>query len=488
MNNFLKDFLLLKSTNIDNVLMVVKEVSFPILSLTFMMGAVFENYGQQNFIGLFKRLIIALFLIPYGSVILKESVNLSFDISSRIMSSSQKNNPVIQLIDRARKISQQEKPKNPDDKIKEKIKNSSNSLWESTAFVTKLLLDDGMSSVIFVISYTALLILGQFYTIVYNFTYVSIPIIATLIVFPPTYSVANSISRTISWVFLMPIFCMITILLLSLSFAFPQDGANEFYFTTFENLINFCIMAIMLLLVPTIVSGFLSGSGILTAAETFSKTTAMAVATGGKGLIFKSGKSIGQRILFGKDNGLVTMGKVGVNRGLHKLGDSSIGARKRLDGASKKDTAPLDSGSKNQGVSQDIAQNSAGRDLRNNPQGDKNKNNSSSKVGASFLSKTLDRSIVATDSVLNYKKNKIASKAVKADMKKMSENSQPGTRLSLFNQYKKNAHKDAFLLRPIDYKVSKIRRENPHKGHQSSWVDKKGEGIYGKNKYRGRRA
>ena len=294
MNNFLKDFLLLKSTNIDNVLIVVKEVSFPILSVTFMMGAVFENYGQQNFIGLFKRLIIALLLIPYGSLILKESVNQSFDISSRIMSSSQKNNPVIQLIDRARKISQQEKPKNPDDKIKEKIKNSSNSLWESTAFVTKLLLDDGMSSVIFVISYTALLILGQFYTIVYNFTYVSIPIIATLIVFPPTYSVANSISRTISWVFLMPIFCMITIRLLSLSFAFPQDGANEFYFTTFENLINFCIMAIMLLLVPTIISGFLSGSGILTAAETFSKTTAMAVATGGKGLIFNSAKSIGQ--------------------------------------------------------------------------------------------------------------------------------------------------------------------------------------------------
>jgi hypothetical protein len=78
MNSFLQDFLLLKSTNIDQVLRIVKDVSLPLLSLTFLLGAFFENIGGQNFLGLFKRLIVSLFLISYGPLFLKNSVKLSF--------------------------------------------------------------------------------------------------------------------------------------------------------------------------------------------------------------------------------------------------------------------------------------------------------------------------------------------------------------------------------------------------------------------------
>ena len=468
MNNFLQDFLLLKSTNIDQVLRIVKGVSTPLLTLTFMLGAVFENLGGQNFLGLFKRLLVALFLISFGSSILKSSVNLSFDISARILTSAQKTNPVVQLIDRARKLSQDSRTKKAPDGLIEKTKNATTNLWESTAFVTKLLLDDGMSSLIFVISYAALLLLGQFYTIVYNFSYVSIPIIATLIVFPPTYSVANSLSRTISWVFLMPIFTMITILLLSMSFAFPQDGTQEFYFSSFENLINFCIMAIMLLLVPTIVSGFLSGAGILTAAETFSKTTAMAAASGGKALVLNSAKSIAGRALFGRNYGLVTMGKVGLNRGLDKIGNRSIEARHRINGAKSTSSSMNSSSDRQEGFSEKHASNSKSSETTSSLM-----NQSSKQTGkSSFASRAIDRSIIASDSVLNFKKNHIASKAVKADMRQLSSSGIREDRAALFNKYKQTAHKDARIHRPIDFKVSKLRGERSTTGASPDWKDR----------------
>jgi hypothetical protein len=453
MNTFLHDFLLLKTANIDYVLQIVRSVSTPLLSLTFMMGAVFEKLGGQNFIGLFKRLIIALFLISFGSTILKSSVHLSFDISARILTSAEKTNPVVQLIKRARKLSKSPTTKKSSGGLIEKAKTASAELWESTAFVTKLLLDDGLSSVIFVISYSALLLLGQFYTIIFNFTYVSIPIIATLIVFPPTYSVANSISRTVSWVFLMPIFTMITILLLSTSFAFPQDGVDDYYFTSFENLINFCIMAIMLLLVPTIVSGFLSGAGILTAAETFTKTTAMAAATGGKALVIKGARSIAGQALFGKNYGLATMGKVGVNRGLDRLGNKSIEARNRLQEGNR--TNSQSTASQNQeGVSLSASTTQGKTSI---PGSISSGQSTSSK--SSFISRALDRSIVASDSVLNFKKNHMASRAVKADLGKINSSPPREARSSLFNTYKQQAHKDSRLVRPIDYKVSNLRSQ-----------------------------
>jgi hypothetical protein len=451
MNTFLHDFLLLKTANIDYVLQIVRSVSTPLLSLTFMMGAVFEKLGGQNFIGLFKRLIIALFLISFGPTILKSSVHLSFDISARILKSAEKTNPVVQLIERARKLSKSPTTKKSSGGLIEKAKTAPAELWESTAFVTKLLLDDGLSSVIFVISYAALLLLGQFYTIVFNFTYVSIPIIATLIVFPPTYSVANSISRTVSWVFLMPIFTMITILLLSTSFAFPQDGVDDYYFTSFENLINFCIMAIMLLLVPTIVSGFLSGAGILTAAETFTKTTAMAAATGGKALIVKGARSIAGQALFGKNYGLMTLGKVGVNRGLDRLGNKSIEARNRLQEGNKPQSQ-LTSSQNLEGVGQSVSTSQGKTSVTNSGL-------SKTLSKSSLISRALDRSIVATDSVLNFKKNHIASKAVKADARRINSSLPHEATSSLFNTYKQQAHKDSRLIRPIDYKVSHLRSE-----------------------------
>ena len=455
MNTFLQDFLLLKSTNIDYVLQIVKGVSTPLLSLTFMLGAVFEKLGGQNFIGLFKRLIVALFLISFGPSILKSSVHLSFDISARILTSGNKTNPVVQLIERARKLSRSANSTKSSAGLIERTKNASSELWESTAFVTKLLIDDGVSSVIFVISYTAILLLGQFYTIVFNFTYVSIPIIATLIVFPPTYSVANSISRTVSWVFLMPIFTMITILLLSSSFAFPENGVQEYYFTSFENLINFCIMALMLLLVPTIVSGFLSGSGILTAAETFSKTTAMAAATGGKSLIIKGARSIAGQALFGKNYGLVTMGKVGLNKGLDKLGNKSIEARNRANGFNQ-NTSKAPSSSKND----DVTSNFTSRDTNKFSTSLNSAETSKLNGKSSLISRAIDHSVIASDSVFNFKKNHIATKAVSAEIKNSASRVPKEDKTALFNSYKQKAHRDARVLRPIDYKVSKLRSNN----------------------------
>lgn len=459
MNNFLHDLLLLKTTNIEQVLQIVKGFSFPLLTVAFILGAVFENLGMQNFLGLFKRMMFALFLISFGSSLLKSTVALSFDISQNIISSVQNTNPVIQLLDRARRLSQQNKIENNLGLI-DKSKNAAKSLWESQAFVSKLLLEDGISSLVFIFSYAALMLLGQLFTTVYNFTYVSIPLLAALIVFPPTYSVANSISRTIAWVFLMPICTMITLLLLSSSFTFPQDGTNVYYFTSLENLINFCIMALMLLFVPTIVSGFLSGSGVLTAAETFTKATTTAALTGGKGLVLGGAKALGSKIVFGKDFGLATMGKLGVSRGLDKLGRSSSEARSRLNGLSSITNTNSQS-PKNFGRS--AAQNEthlSSKTHNSDVSGISDQGSYRPNQPQSLIGKARDKSLVATDSVLNFKKNSIASKAVKTDLGQSSRSLSNDNKAALFNKYKQKAHHNARVLRPIDYKVARLRGEN----------------------------
>ena len=143
MNNFLQDLLLLKTANIEQVYQVVKGIAFPLLSISFVLGAVYENLGDLNYIGLFKRMIFSLFLISFGSSFLKSTVNLSFDISARIITSVQSTNPVIQLIERARKISQSKKEVDRSTGFIDKTKNAAKGLWESQAFVSKILLDDG---------------------------------------------------------------------------------------------------------------------------------------------------------------------------------------------------------------------------------------------------------------------------------------------------------------------------------------------------------
>ena len=478
MNNFLQDLLLLKTANIEQVFQIVKSISFPLLSICFVLGAVYENLGDQNFLGLFKRIIFALFLISFGSSFLKSTVDLSFDISARILTSVQNTNPVVQLIDRARKISQGKKQVDKSTGFIDKSKNAAKGLWESQAFVSKILLDDGISSLVFIFSYAALMLLGQLFTIVYNFTYVSIPLLAALIVFPPTYSVANSISRTIAWVFLMPICTMITILLLSSSFSFPQDGTNVFYFTSLENLINFCIMALMLLFVPTIVSGFLSGSGVLTAAETFTKATTTAALTGGKSLALNGARSLGGKIVFGKNFGIATMAKQGMTKGLDKLGNRSITARNNLNQMNSQDKSSTHSMSTSSGInsSEHVSGASTGQGMASNS----TQPHEASKAQSSFISRTLDKSIVANDSVLNFKKNHIATSAVKTSSRKDPSGLSTESKAKLFNKYKQSAHKEFHKMRPVDYQVSKIRGENV-KRPNPEWMDHK------KIKYKGKR-
>lgn len=490
MNNFLQDLLLLKTANIEQVYQIVKGISFPLLTLAFILGAIWENIGDQNFIGLFKRMIIALFLISFGSTFLKSTVNLSFEISGKIISSVNNTNPITQLIERARKISQHTKDLEKSVGLEDKTKNAAKGLWESQAFVSKLLFGDSISSAVFIFSYAALMFLGQLFTIAYNFSYVSIPLLAALIVFPPTYSVANSISRTISWVFLMPIFTTITILLLSSSFSFPQDGASTYYFTSLENLINFCIMALMLLFVPTVVSGFLSGAGVLTAAETFTKTTVAAALSGGKSLALNGARSLGGKIIFGKDFGLATMAKVGVSRGLDKLGNRSMAARSRLSGqgsmskSSSQTQTATSMGSSAQNVSEGPGgQESSSRTLTTHGASP----SPSSNDRQSFISRSMDKSIIATDSVLNFKKNHIASKAVKTDLSKGSRDTSGESKAALFNKYKQSAHRTLRPLRPVDYQVSKIRGDsfNASKSSDRPAV-KSNQKLSSKNNYKGR--
>ena len=485
MHNFLQDLLLLKTSNIEQVFQIVKGISFPLLSLSFVLGAIYENLGDQNYIGLFKRMIFALFLISFGSSFLKSTVSLSFDISARILTSVQNTNPVVQLIDRARKISEQSKVSEKSTGLIDKSKNAAKGLWESQAFVSKILLDDGVSSLIFIFSYAALMLLGQLFTIVFNFTYVSIPLLAALIVFPPTYSVANSISRTISWVFLMPICTMITILLLSSSFSFPQDGSNVYYFTSLENLINFCIMALMLLFVPTVVSGFLSGSGVLTAAETFTKATATAALTGGKSLALNGARSLGSKVIFGKDFGIATLAKQGMTKGHDSLGNRSIAARNNLNKLQNSENPARSHSSESSSTLSSPQSQGSTHSLLKDSKSSSNtlasQNSSDSTNRSSFMAKSLDKSIVATDSVFNFKKNHVAASAVKKDLRNSGSSLSNESKAALFNKYKQTAHKQFHQMRPVDYQVSRLRGENM-KNSNPDRMD------YKKSKYKGKRA
>lgn len=453
MNQFLQDLLLIKSVNVDQIYLIVKYISFPILSAAFIMGSIYENLSTQNFVGLFKRLMVALFLISFGSSLLKSTVNLSFDISGRILDSVKNTNPIVQLIDRARKISTKNKKQNDDHGLKEKVVTTAKGLWESQAFVSKLLFDDGISSIVFIFSYAALMFLGQLYTIAYNFSYVSIPLLASLIVFPPTYSVANSITRTICWVFLMPIFTTITILLISNSFSFPQDGTNIYYFMSMENLINFCIMAIMLLFVPTIVSGFLSGVGVLTAAETFTKTTVTAALTGGKSLVLGGAKNTLEKVVFGKNFGLSTLAKVGVSKGLDRLGKKSIEARSRIENSKNS----FKSENSNESVSKIKNQeNTRNTFFQNNLKSS----------GQGKLSKTMDRSIIAADNVFNFKKNYVANKSTQSQLRSLGSSAPQRGSGELFARYKEEAHRSFRPLRPIDHQVLSIKNKSSRDNFQ----------------------
>jgi hypothetical protein len=156
------------------------------------------------------------------------------------------------------------------------------------------------------------------------------------------------------------------------------------------------------------------------------------------------------------------MAKQGMTRGLDKLGNRSIAARNNLNKqniqqaqspegvSSQSPNSTPHHASNNSSVNSESLSASPSRGAQGA---------TSSKSQSSFISRSLDKSIIATDNVMNFKKNHVASRAVKTDIRKGGSGLSKESKASLFNKYKQNAHKQFHQMRPVDYQVSKVRGE-----------------------------
>jgi hypothetical protein len=84
----------------------------------------------------------------------------------------------------------------------------------------------------------------------------------------------------------------------------------------------------------------------------------------------------------------------------------------------------------------------------------------------------MDRTFIASDSVLNFKKNHLASKALKVDMLQSQKSLSPDARSALYTKYKQAAHNNARFMRPIDFNVSKIRSDFSEVKNRQNWKDR----------------
>lgn len=246
MNDFLKDMLLVSSS--ESVLLA-KEMS--ILALYFIMPAflialVIEYFNDWDFLGIIKKLILILLFLGFYPPIHQRAVDLSLNSAGQIL----------------KKIS----PKNLFIKkwLDTKVQTKEKADWN---FLDKFAipnLNDILGTSLFVFSKIFLWLLKLIYSTVFHLTAVFIPIAGILSFIPISNRAANGIMLSTIWCVALP-FVVVGILALVGNSVSESALGGEMALLKMENIVWLFGITFLLLLSPLITLMLIRGDGLANA-------------------------------------------------------------------------------------------------------------------------------------------------------------------------------------------------------------------------------
>lgn len=269
--SLLKDLLLITNPKVIGLCTFLNKSALSFILPVFYIGIAFEFFNKMDFEGVAKRAFIAFFAISLLTNIHIEAVSTSLDVSSDLI----------------KKYSPQNKFLTAYVTAKGEVSESKKGVWVKLTSIVKMLVEDPIVMIIFLLSYVSFFLLTQLYSLTYHLTMAMIGLCAVLSIFPMTSGSLKGAVKSMFWCTLMPFVVAIILCLIGDSDAFFKTYSGGIV-QNLESLIQLLIMTIILLLSPMITSKLMSDSGISHVAESLGQMAGMATLIGGASMISKN--------------------------------------------------------------------------------------------------------------------------------------------------------------------------------------------------------
>lgn len=262
------------------------------------LAATWENLTTNDFFSLFKAAVFAFFLSVYGVGIMQSGVEVSFEMSDKLIQNYAKNSVFLSLFSKDTekgKLALREKAKLSDKDFDNHVPKKTSATSEASISVPSLTWDKLMDStgqafssvyaeILFLLAFFSLWLVGLIYTVVYSLLIVFIPFIASISLFPPLRGAISGLVTSILWCILTPIICTGVLCILEQATKISSNNGIP-VLTSLEMMLQFLGLTLMILYVPMLSTAIISGKGVSSVGDSLGNTAAMGALSAGSGLI-----------------------------------------------------------------------------------------------------------------------------------------------------------------------------------------------------------
>lgn len=267
--SMLKDLLLISNPKVLGLCTYLNETALAFILPAFYIGLLAEFIGNFDFQSVAKRAVIAFLAIKLFTPIFVEGVSESLEVSSQLIKKYSPQNKFLTAYQNAKG---------------ESIESGKKEVWSKLTRIVKMLVEDPIVMVIFLVSYFAFFLLTQLYSLTYYLAIALIGLCAILSIFPITAKSLNGAVKTSLWCMLMPFVVAIILCLIGDSDIFLKSYTGGIV-QNLESLIQLLIMTVILLFSPAITTRIMSDSGISHVAENLGQMGGMATLVGGASFV-----------------------------------------------------------------------------------------------------------------------------------------------------------------------------------------------------------
>lgn len=270
-SSLLKDLLFISNPKVLGLSNYLNQVALMFVLPAFYIGIISECFNNFDFNGVSKRAVIAFLAIKLLTPIHVVAVDQSLKISSELLKRYSPQNKFLTAYQQAKS---------------ENVEVGKKGVWGKLTSIVKMLVDDPIVMIIFLLSYIAFFLLTQLYSLTYHLTIAMIGLCAVLSILPITSGSLKGAVKSSLWCILMPFVVAIILCLIGDSDAFFKTYSGGIV-QNLESLIQLLIMTIILLLAPMITSKLMSDSGVSQMAESLGQMAAMSTLIGGASMASK---------------------------------------------------------------------------------------------------------------------------------------------------------------------------------------------------------
>ena len=294
--NIFFELLFFGNPQIQQVAQYLVQTSKFFVGVFFVLSAIWEFFRENQYQELIFRTVFCLIVFSTYEVFLLQSIQTSFRVSQSILVMGSKDNYLVKSLEKAGYLAKKERGKQ---KKKTDSKNKI-GLWEKLSHMSKALMDDGLSTLVWVATYMAFTLLGMIYTILFSLFYIFLPLQALFAIFAPLKASLAGAFRTYMTLVTTPMMMAVILIVLGGHLDQMANFSDYTFSQNLKGLIQLFLSGLLLLFSIPFAAAFFDGRGIGMASSKLAQVSVGALMTMGLGsvmnAILKTPKKLGLQI------------------------------------------------------------------------------------------------------------------------------------------------------------------------------------------------